>query len=62
MTPYDIIDLISIGSGNGFLPAWQQAITWSNINLLSSELSVTYSSEIWVKMQNFSLKKMHFEI
>ena len=35
VTPYDDINLVNIGSGNGLPPARHQAITWTNADLLT---------------------------
>ena len=37
---------ISIASGNGLLPVWDQAITWTNADLLSIGLLATNLSEV----------------
>ena len=38
-SPLDIntsLNLVIIGAGNGLLPVWHQAITWTNVDLLST--------------------------
>ena len=52
---------VSIGSDNGLSPILRQAIIWASTRLLLIESLGTNFSEIWVKIQNFSFKKMHFE-
>ena len=51
-----------IGSDNGLSPDWRQAIIWTNAGLLSIEPLRTYFSENWIKIQPFSLKKMHMKM
>ena len=53
---------VNIGSGNGLLPNRQQAISWSNVDLLSLVPLETHLSEILIKIQSFSLKKMHLNM
>ena len=53
---------VSIGSHNGMLPFWHQAITWTNDNLLSIGRLATIFSEIWIKTQTFSFMKMHLKM
>ena len=45
--------LVNIGSDNGSLPLWRQAITWTDADLLSIGPSETKLSEICIKMSNF---------
>ena len=42
-----------------YLNVWCQAITWINDDLLSIGPLQTNSTEIWIKIQYFSLKKMY---
>ena len=51
--------LIIIGSDNGLSPDRRQAIIWTNAESLSIGPLRTYFSENLIKMQHFSLKKMH---
>ena len=51
----------SLTQGNGLSPAWHQAITWTKAHLLSIGPLGTNFSEIWIKIQNFSLIKNAFE-
>ena len=51
--------MIIIGSDNGLLPDRRQAIIWTNPGLLSIGPLRTYYSENLIKIQPFSLKKMH---
>ena len=50
---------VSIGSGNGLLPSWHQAITLTNADLLWIRLSGTNFSEILIKIQQL---KMHLKV
>ena len=52
----------SIGSNNGLLPVRCQAITWTNADILYTGPLGTNFSEIWIKIKNFSLKKMHLKL
>ena len=52
---------VSIGSDNGLLPIWRQAIIWTNAALLSIGPSWTTFNEIWNKIRNLSLK-MHLKM
>ena len=54
--------LTIIGSENGLSPSWRQAIVWTNAGLLSIGTWRTYFSEISIKVQQFSLKKMHLKV
>ena len=47
-----------VGSGNGLLPAQHQAITWTNINVLSTEPLRRNLNEIWIKMWNYYSTKI----
>ena len=51
--------LIIIGSDNCLSPDRQQAIVWTNVRLLSIGPLRTYFNENLIKIQQFSLKKMH---
>ena len=51
-----------IGSDNGLSPDRRQAIIWTNDGLLSIGPLGTYFSENLIKMQQFSLKKMHVKM
>ena len=51
-----------IGSDNGLSPIRRQAIIWTSAGLLSIGPLRTNSSEIFIKIQNFSFKKMHLKI
>ena len=51
-----------IGSDNGLSPDRRQAIIWTNAGLLSIGPLRTYFSENLIKMQQFSLKKMHVKM
>ena len=54
--------LIIIGSDNGLSPDLRQAIIWTNARLLSIEPLGTYFNENLIKIQQFSLKKMHVKM
>ena len=63
LVPYIcIIELSSIGSGNGSLPVRRQAITWTTADLLSIGHLKTNFSEIQIKIRNFSFMKMHLKM
>ena len=49
-----------IGLDNGLVPVWFQVHTWTN-DILSIGILGTHSREIWIKIQAFSVKEMHFE-
>ena len=51
-----------IGSDNGLSPDRRQAIIWTNARLLSIGPLRTYFNEILIKIQQFSLKKMHVKM
>ena len=48
---------MSSTSGNGLLPIQHQAIIGTNVDLLPIEPLGTNLSEIWIAIQQFSLKK-----
>ena len=54
--------LIIIGSDNGLLPDLRQAIIRTNAGLLSIGPLRTYFSENFIKIQQFSLKKLHVKM
>ena len=51
-----------IGLDNGLPPNRHQAITWTSTHLLSIGPLRTNFSEIQIKLQNFSFKKMHLNM
>ena len=55
-------EVIIIASDNGLSPDRRQAIIWTNAGLLSIEPLRTYFSENLIKIQPFSLKKMHVKM
>ena len=57
-----VSELGSIGSGNGLSPVRRQAITWTNVDLLSIGPLRTNFSEIRIKIEKFSCMKMHSKI
>ena len=51
-----------IGSDNGLLPGRRQAIIWTNAGiLLTGPLGINFS-EISIKINTFSFKKMHLKM
>ena len=54
--------LIIIGSDNGLSPDRRQAIIWTNAGSLSIGPLRTYFSENVIKIEQFSLKKMHVKM
>ena len=54
--------LTIIGSDNGLSLVRRQAIIWTNAGLLSIGPLRTYFSENLIKIQQFSLKKMHVKM
>ena len=54
--------LAIIGSDNGLSPGRRQAIIWTNAGILLIELLGTNFSEILVRIQAFSFKKMHLKM
>ena len=54
--------LIIIGSYNGLSPDRRQAIIWTNARLLSIGPLRIYFNENLIKIQQFSLKKMHVKL
>ena len=54
--------LTIIGSDNGLLPCWHQAIIWTNAGILLIGPLGTNFSEILIGIQTFSLKKMHLKM
>ena len=55
---YASVNWVSIGSDNGLSPVWRQAITWTNADFLSMGPLGVNLSEIWIKIQKFSIMKM----
>ena len=53
---------IVIGSDNALSPGRRQAIIWANAGILSIGPLGTNFSEIWIRIQIFSLEKMHFKV
>ena len=54
--------LTIIGSENGLSPIRRQAIIWTNAELLSIGSLRTNFSEMVIKMQQFTLQKMHLKM
>ena len=59
---YMSVNWVSIGSHNGLAPNRRQAITWTNVDLLSIGPSGTNFSENWIEIQTFSFKKMCLKV
>ena len=55
-----VSELTTIGSDNGFLPGWSQALIWTSAGMLLIGHPGTNFSEILIKIYTFSLKKRHF--
>ena len=62
MTHICVGKITIIASDNGLSPERRQAIIWTNAGLLSIGTLRTYFSEILIKIQQFSLKKMHLKM
>ena len=57
-----VSDRTIIGSDNGLLPGWRQAINWTNAEiLLIWPLGIDFN-EILFEFHTFSLKKMHLKM
>ena len=59
---YASVNWINIGSYNGLSPVRCQAITWTNVLLLSTRPLGTNFSEFLIKIQNFSFMKMQLKL
>ena len=53
-----LVTWVIIASENGSAPVRRRTITWTNVDLLIIRPLGTNISEIWIKIQQFSLKKM----
>ena len=62
MTHICIGNLTITGSDNGLSPGWRQSITWTNVGILLIGPLGTNFSEILIKIQTFSFKKIHFKM
>ena len=62
MTHVCVGKLVIIGSDNGLSPDRRQTIIWTNAELLSIGPLRTYFSENLIKMQQFSLGKIHLKM
>ena len=62
MTHICVGNLAIIGSDNGLSPGRRQAIIWTNAGILLIGHLGTNFSEIWIWIQTFSFKKMHFKM
>ena len=54
--------LTTIGSYNGLSPGQRQAIIWTSAGILLIGPLETNSSEILIRVQTFSFKKMHWKM
>ena len=54
--------LTIIGSDNGLLPGWRQAIIWTNAKILLIWPLVSWFSEILTQTLAFSFKKMRLKV
>ena len=54
--------LTIIGSDNGLLPGWRQAIIWTNAEILLIGHLGTNFSEILLQIYTFSFTKMHLKM
>ena len=59
---YTEVKWVIIGSGNGLLPVWQQAITWTNDDLLPFRPIGISLCQIYIKIRKISLKKIHLKM
>ena len=59
---YASVNKTTIGSNNGLSPGRRQAIIWTSAGILLTEPLGTNFSEIWIKIQIFSFKKMHLKM
>ena len=57
-----VSELGSIGSADGFVPLWREAISWTNVAFLSIGPLGTNFIEIWIKTKHFSFIKMHLKM
>ena len=62
MTHICIIKLTIICSDNGLLLGWRQAIIWTNAGILLIGILGTNFSEILIKIQMLSFKKMYLKM
>ena len=62
MTHICVSKLAIIGSDNGLSPGRRQAIIWTIVGILFIGPLRTNSSEIWIRIQTFSLRKMHLKM
>ena len=56
------VKLTIIGSDNGLVPGWRQAIIGTNAGILLIGPLATNFSEILIEIQTFSLKKIHLKM
>ena len=62
MTHICVGKLTTIGSDNGLSPGRRQAIIWTNAGIFLIEPLETNLSEILIKIQTISFKKMHLKM
>ena len=59
---YASVNRVNIGSDNGLSPGRRQAIIWASVGILLIGPLVINFSEILIKINTFSLKKMHLKM
>ena len=57
-----ISKLTIIGSDNGLVPGWCQAINWTTVGILLIRPLGTNFNEILIEIHEFSFKKIHFKM
>ena len=62
MTNISVSKPTIIGSDSGFVPGRRQAIIWTSAGILLIGPLGTKFSEILVRIQTFSLRKMHLNM
>ena len=55
--PYMSVNWAIIGSDDGLSPDLRQAIIWNNADILSTGISGTNFSEIWIAIQTFFIEQ-----
>ena len=59
---YESVKYTIIGSNNGLLPGWLQAIIWTNARILFIEPLKRNFSDILIEIHTFSFKKMFLKM
>ena len=62
MTHVCVSKIVIIGSDIGLSPGRRQAITWTNVGILWMRLLGINCSKIFIEINTFSFKKMHFKM